>query len=343
MLVLGIEASCDESAISIVEDGQNILCNAIFSQTEIHKEFGGVFPEYASRSHIEKLLVVLCEALKKSDVSLEEIDLIAVSQNPGLIGSLHMAMAMAKSLSLALKIPYIAVNHIHAHLISPMIARMHEARFPTLGVVLSGGHTFLALMHTPLKYDIIGTTIDDAIGEAFDKVGVLLGLSYPAGSELEKIALKGNITTFNFKPCKVKGNAYNFSFSGLKTKVLYSLKGQNAQGKIIEDIDKQTLSDAAKSFQHAALVDIVEKALKACKNYNLTQIFLGGGVTNNTYLRDMFDRFSPPTFQLFFPQKGLCEDNGAMIAALGYYQYIENSEPSPLSLRPEPNKVLCLN
>lgn len=343
MLVLGIESSCDESAISIVKDGQKIIINEIYSQYEIHKKFGGVFPEYASRSHLEKLLIILKNALKGSNLTLKDLNLITVSQKPGLIGSLHMGLSLAKSLSIALKIPYKAVNHIHAHLISAMIGREDLLQFPALGVTISGGHTFLALMKNRTEYSIIGSTIDDAVGEAFDKVAKLLGLGYPGGPKVEEMAKYGDPQAFNFIPCRVKNKPYNFSFSGLKTKVLYTLRGQNAQnnGEIL--LKKEKFKDLAASFQMCALTDILKKSIKACIDFNLKQVFLGGGVANNHLLRQLFDRFSPPTLKVFFPQKGLCEDNGAMIAALGFYQFMQEGIESSLNLNPQPtSKLTCI-
>ena len=224
MLVLGIETTCDETAAAVVEDGSKILSNIIFSQIHLHQKFGGVFPELASRSHVDKILLAIDESLKKANITLSDIDVIAVANRPGLIGSVLIGLNAAKALSLSLKKPFIGINHIEAHLYAAMMESINNLIFPALGVVISGGHTKLLKILDIGKYEDIGTTIDDAIGESFDKVASILDLRYPGGPEVEKLAKLGDSTKYKFKAGKVDKNPFNFSFSGLKTKVLYTKK-----------------------------------------------------------------------------------------------------------------------
>ena len=230
MLVLGIESTCDETSCAIVKDGKAILSNIVFSQAEMHEEYGGVVPELACRRHVEVMLPVLKKALQEADVALSEIDLIAVAHGPGLIGALLLGVNTAKSLSLALDIPYVGVNHVEAHLYAALMSQPHPGNFPYLGVVISGGHTALVKMKSYTNFELIGQTQDDALGEAFDKVAKIVDVPYPGGPNIEKLALKGDPLAYAFKPAKLKDRAFDFSFSGLKTRVLYAVKGQNNQG-----------------------------------------------------------------------------------------------------------------
>lgn len=311
MKVLGIETSCDETAVSIVEDGKKILINLVASQAEIHKAFGGVFPEMASRAHIDRLLPLIEEATKE-----HEIDLIAVANGPGLLGALLMGVTAAKALAYGWNRPLVGVNHVEAHLYAAMMEV--DPVFPSLGIVISGGHTFLAKMTGVCDYEVLGTTVDDAVGEAFDKVASLLGYPYPGGPEIEKVAKSGDPLKYPFKGGQVKGRPLDFSFSGLKTNVLYKVKGANCDRKgptIIEESEKKHI---AASFQKAALEDILNKALKAAKTFDCKGIYLGGGVTQNGELRRLFENAPYP---VFWPPKGLSLDNAAMIAGLGYHLY----------------------
>ncbi len=311
MKVLGIETSCDETAVAIVEDGKKILVNLVASQADVHKVYGGVFPEIASRHHIDRLLPLIEEATKD-----HEIDLIAVANGPGLMGSLLMGVTAAKALAYGWDKPLVGVNHVEAHLYASMMEV--NPTFPALGVVISGGHTFLAKMTGICEYEILGTTVDDAIGEAFDKVAALLGYPYPGGPEIEKLARSGDKTSYSFKGGKVKGRPLDFSFSGLKTNVLYKVKGANSNRKgptIIEESEKKHI---AASFQEAAFQDLFGKSLKAAETFNCQGIYLGGGVTQNGRLRELFET-SP--YPVFWPPKGLGLDNGAMIGGLGYHLY----------------------
>jgi len=311
MKVLGIETSCDETAVAVVEDGKKILVNLVASQADIHEAYGGVFPEIASRHHIDRLLPLVEKAIG----IVGEIDLIAVANGPGLMGALLMGVTAANTLGFGWNKPVVGVNHVEAHLYAAMMEV--DPVFPSLGVVISGGHTFLAKMEGITSYEILGTTVDDAAGEAFDKVAALLGYPYPGGPHIEKLAREGNSEKYPFRGGRVKGRPLDFSFSGLKTNVLYSVKGANCTKHAPTVIDEEEKKHIAASFQRAALEDIVKKALKAAETFPCKGIYLGGGVTQNERLRQLFKNLSP--YSLFWPPKGLGLDNAAMIAGLGYH------------------------
>ena len=331
MLVLGIETTCDETAASIVEDGENILSHVVFSQADIHKNFGGVFPEVASRSHVKKILPIIDQTLSKANINPSNIDLIAVASGPGLIGSLLIGVNVAKTLSLAWKKPLIGVNHIEAHLYAAMMGKLSSVSFPSLGVVISGGHTMILAINDLGDYQILGQTIDDAIGEAFDKVATILGLSYPGGPHIELLAQRGNPLSYPFKSGRVKNNPYDFSFSGLKTKVLYTAKGQKAGKNSPFLLDESEKAHIAASFQYTAFSDLIKKSLLAAKDYNFSSIYLGGGVSNNKKLKEMF--FSTSPIPCHFPIAGLSMDNAAMIAGLGYQKFFKTKIGDNLSLQ----------
>ncbi len=325
MRVLGIETTCDETACAVVEDGKKILTNVIATQVDLHALYGGVFPELACRRHFDVLIPILGQALS----GIGEIDLIAVAKGPGLVGALLLGVHTAKALSLAWNKPFVGVSHVDAHLYSAIMG-CERPEFPALGVVASGGHTFLALMRSVTEYDILGQTVDDAVGEAFDKVAALLGLPYPGGPQIEQLALQGNPSLFPFKPGVVKKNRFDFSFSGLKTNVLYTVKGQNSDKKAANQIREEDKPHIAASFQETALQDIASKAFKAADQYGCKMIFLGGGVTQNNRLRHLFQSSKIP---VFWPLPGLSLDNAAMIAGLGYHVFIKrNNQGDPLDL-----------
>ena len=331
MNVLGIETTCDETACSVVVSGKTILSNVISSQIGIHKNFGGVFPELASRSHLENLLPILDLSLQKANLTPQDIDLIAVAKAPGLIGSINIGLNAAKALSLIWNIPFVGVNHVEAHLYAAMMTNNHLS-FPSLGVVLSGGHTFIVKILDIGSYELLGTTVDDALGEAFDKVGNLLGLPYPGGPEIEKLAEAGSVDKFKFKSGVVKGKPFHFSFSGIKTNVLYSLKGANAGKNSPCKILEEEKKDIAASFQRAVFSDVIQKTLKAAKLHGCKDIYLGGGVTSSQTLRDLFKTYENEYFQFFYPPSGLSLDNGAMIAGLGYHIYNAQKRSDSLDL-----------
>lgn len=332
MLVLGIESTCDETSCAVVADGKQILSNVVSSQIDLHEPFGGVVPELACRRHVDILLPILQESLRQANVTLPEIDLIAVAHGPGLIGALLIGLNAAKSLALALNKPFIGINHIEAHLYAAMMSQQELAPFPYLGVVISGGHTALIKIHNLGEYELLGQTVDDAIGEAFDKVAKMLNLPYPGGPQIEQLARLGNPSSYPFKPGKIKGRPLDFSFSGLKTKVLYTLKGQNLRnGEQTPPLSLQEQRNLAASFQYAALTDIVEKTLKAAEQHQCRTILFGGGVSNNQALRHLFAQASPAT-QYYWPGPGLSLDNAAMIAGLGFHQYHRQGKSDPYHL-----------
>ncbi|MEX1012892.1 MAG: tRNA (adenosine(37)-N6)-threonylcarbamoyltransferase complex transferase subunit TsaD [Waddliaceae bacterium] len=310
MIVLGIESTCDETGCAVVKDGREILSNLVASQINLHKRFGGVVPELACREHADLFIPLLNKALNEANVTLNQIDLIAVANGPGLIGALLVGLSAAKGLSFALKKPLIGVNHIEAHLYAAIMSAKEEIEYPCIGAVLSGGHTSLVLVKNIGEYELIGQTQDDAIGEAFDKVAKLLNLPYPGGPEVEKLAKKGNQAAFPLKSGTIKNRPFDFSFSGLKTGVLYASRKQTLTPQVREDL--------AASFQHTAFEDIISKTLKAAKQYQCNSVLLGGGVTNNQTLRNMF---AQTDLNLMWPTKELTLDNAAMIAGLGFHRY----------------------
>ena len=322
MIILGIESTCDETSASIVKNGKEILSLITASSADIHAEYGGVFPELACRHHIDVILPVIAEAIQKAKISKDQIDLISVANGPGLIGALLIGIQAAKGLAIAWQKPFIGINHVEAHLYAAMMD--HEPIFPALGVVLSGGHTLLLQIQDIGNYTAIGSTVDDALGEAYDKVAKLLDLPYPGGPHVENLAYKGDPHRYSFKAGNVKKSPFDFSFSGIKTSVLYTVKDQK-----LSVIDK---ANVAASFQEAALQDIVKKTELALQKFPETKaLYLGGGVCNNQRLRTLFkEKFE--RVSLHFPSKELSLDNAAMIAGLGYQKYLQNPISDSLTL-----------
>ena len=322
MNVLGIESTCDETSASIVKDGRQILSLVTASSADIHAQYGGVFPELACRRHIEAIIPVIQEALSKAKMTPNDIDLIAVAKGPGLVGALLIGMQAAKGLAIAWGKPLIGVNHVEAHLYAAMMDVKKPLPFPALGLVLSGGHTLLLKIQDVGEYTPIGTTVDDALGEAFDKVAILLGLPYPGGPHVEELALRGNPKSHPFRAGRVKRSPFDFSFSGIKTSVLYAVRDK-------KDLCPQEKADIAASFQEAALSDIVHKTKLALSNE--TAIYLGGGVCNNLRLRTLFAQ-QFPDLNIFWPPKDLCLDNAAMIGGLGFQKFLRNPSGDPLDM-----------
>lgn len=312
MLILGIESTCDETACALVKDGREILSNIVSSQVDLHAEFGGVVPELACRRHVEALIPVLDEALKAAGVTLDDVDAIAVAHSPGLIGALLIGINAAKALAFSLKKPFIGINHIEAHLYASIMSSSTELQFPALGIVLSGGHTSLMHLTSPHQSTIIAKTVDDAVGEAFDKVAKILGLSYPGGPEIERLALAGDPTRFSFKAGRVKESPLDFSFSGLKTAVLYA-------SRKLPTITYQDQCDLAAGFQQTAFSDVLQKTLQAARLHQCQTLLFGGGVTNNKKLRNLFEK-EALGYRLLWPAAGLSLDNAAMIAGLGFHK-----------------------
>lgn len=334
MLVLGIESTCDETAAAVVEDGSHILSNVVYSQTELHKPFKGVIPELACRKHLDVLIPVIDQALKEANVGLSDIDVIAAARGPGLIGALLIGLNTAKALALSLQKPFLGINHLEAHLYASMMPQFPQS-FPCLGIILSGGHTALVHIDAIGSYRILGSTVDDAIGEAFDKVASLLGLPYPGGPFIENLAKDGDPYKYSFKAGKVKKNPLDFSFSGLKTNVMYAIKGQNKTKHAPTLLSDDEKKDIAASFQRTAFSDIVNKTLLATDHFPYKGLIFGGGVCNSRALKKMFEEAFVDMPQ-YWPGKGMASDNAAMIAGLAYHQFQEEHQQDSYFLKALP-------
>jgi N6-L-threonylcarbamoyladenine synthase len=310
--ILAIETSCDETAAAVIEDGTTILSNIIASQIDLHAQFGGVFPEVASRRHIEVIHPVVAQALEEAHMGLDDLDCIAVTQGPGLVGSLLVGVNMAKGLALGRSKPLLGINHIEGHIYSLWLTEAApKIEFPILTLVVSGGHTELYLMIGHGRYQHLGGTLDDAAGEAFDKVGRLLGLPFPGGPAIDKAAKSGNAQAFNF-PRAVMDDGFNFSFSGLKTAVMRQTQKYRP--------DRLPVNDLAASFQAAVVDALVTKTERAAMTYGVTAVHLAGGVSANSALRQaMKARLNIP---VRYPPPILCTDNAAMIGAAAHWQFV---------------------
>ncbi|NYB75157.1 tRNA (adenosine(37)-N6)-threonylcarbamoyltransferase complex transferase subunit TsaD [Sedimentibacter hydroxybenzoicus DSM 7310] len=334
VLILAIESSCDETACSVIENGRNILSNIISSQIEIHKEYGGVVPEVASRKHIENISDVVNEAIIKANVSCDQIDAVAVTYGPGLVGALLVGVNYAKGLSYAWNKPLIGVNHIEGHICANFIENK-DLEPPFVCLVASGGHTHLIYINDYGKYEIMGKTRDDAAGEAFDKVARAIGLGYPGGPLIEKKAKEGNETAINFPRAVIDEDTLDFSFSGLKSAVLNYI--HNKQQKNEEIIAE----DVAASFQQAVVDVLVMKTMKAAKLKNCKTVALAGGVASNSSLREALEKECKKNNYVFLkPSSILCTDNAAMIGCAAYYKYLKK-EFSDASLNAIPNLKLA--
>jgi len=323
-LILGLESSCDETAAALVADGKTVLSSVVASQDKLHEKYGGVVPEIAARAHIENILPVLTETLDRAQVTVEQIDAIAVANCPGLAPALLIAVTAAKTLALAWSKPLIAINHLHSHLQSVMLENDDEqAFFPAIALVVSGGHTSIYRCNSPVDLDLIGYTIDDAAGEAFDKVATILNLPYPGGPALEKLALRGNPQAVDFPRTYLEKNSLNFSFSGIKTAVLYHCRGQNMLGENrVEQMSDKEKADIAASFQAAMIEVLVNKVFRASQQVNAKTVLLGGGVAANQTLRNHLEnKCLEAGLRLVVAPKKYCTDNAAMVAGLGYYKY----------------------
>lgn len=315
ILILGIESSCDETAAAVIRNGREVLSNIISSQIELHKLYGGVVPEIASRKHIEKINQVIEEALEEADTTLEEIDAIAVTYGPGLVGALLVGVAEAKAISYATGKPLVGVHHIEGHVSANYIEHL-DLEPPFLCLIVSGGHTHLVIVKDYGEYEIIGRTRDDAAGEAFDKVARAIGLGYPGGPKIDKLAKEGNKDAIAFPRAKIEGSPYDFSFSGVKSAVLNHINSCQMKG---EEVNR---ADVAASFQEAVVDVLVQRAITAGKDYHIEKIALAGGVASNSALREgMKKACEKEGFQLYYPSPIYCTDNGAMIGVAGYYEY----------------------
>ncbi|MCR5602910.1 MAG: tRNA (adenosine(37)-N6)-threonylcarbamoyltransferase complex transferase subunit TsaD [Lachnospiraceae bacterium] len=333
ILVLAIESSCDETAAAVVRNGREVMSNIISSQIDIHTIYGGVVPEIASRKHIEKINQVIEQALKDADVRLDDIDSIAVTYGPGLVGALLVGVAEAKAISFATGIPLIGVHHIEGHICANYIEHK-ELEPPFVSLVVSGGHTHLVKVVDYGVYEILGRTRDDAAGEAFDKVARAIGLGYPGGPKIDKVSKKGNAEAIEFPRAKVRDGEYDFSFSGLKSAVLNYLNSEKMAGREI------VVADVAASFQKAVTDVLVEHSMNALDAYGFTKFALAGGVASNSALRAaMKEACEDKGIELYYPSPVFCTDNAAMIGVAGYYEYIKGVR-SDLTLNAVPNLKL---
>ncbi|MDD5005913.1 MAG: tRNA (adenosine(37)-N6)-threonylcarbamoyltransferase complex transferase subunit TsaD [Candidatus Omnitrophica bacterium] len=319
MYVLGIETSCDETAASVVYKGRKICSHIIASSIKLHAKYGGVIPEIASRAQLEYINFVVDRAIKKSGVKIGDLDLIAVTKGPGLIGSLLVGISFAKALSFANKIPIIGVDHVQSHIYAPFLSsngHKQSPKFPFVGLIVSGGHTSLYYFKNFDKFEVLGETLDDAAGEAFDKVAKLLRLGYPGGPLVEKIAQGGNHKAYNFG-CSNNGNL-NFSFSGVKTAVLYKIRDIERIGML----SRKQASDLAASFQQSVVASLVDKAITAALRKKAKDLVVGGGVAANKYFRAQLRKQAENKgIKVFIAENRLCTDNASMVAGLGYQLY----------------------
>jgi len=331
MLILGIESSCDETAGAICNDGE-IISNVVLSQI-IHKQFGGVIPEIASREHDSQITTIIHKALEKANISLSDIEAIAVTFGAGLMGALLVGLNFAKGLSIALKIPYIGVNHLEGHLYASFIS-YPQMKYPYLCLLVTGGHTQIWEVQSPGEYILHSTTVDDAAGEAFDKGACILGLTYPGGPEIEKMAQNGDPEKYNFPIPKVKSNPLNFSFSGLKTALLYKIREMPNN-----DIENNKCNLAA-SYQEAIIKSLLQRLTQVIALTGINQISIVGGVAANKRFRKLSEKLKDDLItEIYFPTSEYCTDNAAMIAIAGY-EKLKKGIYSPLSLKANPNLPL---
>lgn len=322
--ILAIESSCDEMSVAILKDKRELLCNVVASQIDTHRLYGGVVPEIASRMHVECVSTVLKTALNEAQIDMKEIDAIAVTKGPGLVGSLHVGMQAAKTLALAYHKPLIGVHHIAGHIYANEL--VEDIEYPCLCLVVSGGHSELVYMKSEFSFEVIGQTLDDAIGEAYDKVGRILHLPYPGGPVIDRLARAGKHTYA--LPLPLNDESYHFSFSGLKSAIINLCHNATQRG---EEIIPE---DFARSFQDVALDVLISKTIKAAKDYNVKEIIVAGGVSANSGLREKLTKESP--IKVLFPPMKYCTDNAAMIASAGRIMF-ENQHFSSLDLSVKPS------
>jgi N6-L-threonylcarbamoyladenine synthase len=322
--VLGIETSCDETAIAVVQDGRRILANVVSSQVELHARYGGVVPELASRQHLQAMVPVLDQALHEASVVLEEIDVIAVTHGPGLAGALLVGLNFAKAMALAISRPLVAVNHLEGHIYAAWLERGPEPEFPALALIVSGGHSDVVLIEGHGRYQRLGETVDDAAGEAFDKVARLLGLGFPGGPAIERLAAEAGVKAGRLPRARLE-RPYDFSFSGLKTKVQRIVRGEEGEAP--------PSAALAAAFQESVVDSLVTKAVQAATDHAVREIVLAGGVAANSQLRSVLAERSP--VPVVVPPPVLCTDNGAMIATAGYQRLLDG-QTSGLDLDIDP-------
>ncbi len=318
VLLLAIETTCDETGAAVLEgtgdprDVPTIRSSVVSSQIDLHERFGGVVPEIAARAHVRQIMPVIDEALRRANVSLDQVGAVAVATRPGLVGALIVGLTAAKALALALDVPLVTVDHLEGHLYACQLAFPDREVYPCVGLVVSGGHTHLFVCRGPLEVEQLGGTIDDAAGEAFDKVASLLGLGYPGGPLIEKIARNGNPKAYRFPRSFLHDDRIAFSFSGLKTAVLYAIKGQDGKNDAVS-LTEQAQADVAASFQEAVVDALIGKTRQALRNTGLKRLGIGGGVAANGRLREKLEQMAKrERIELFIPPMALCTDNAAM-------------------------------
>ena len=333
MLVLGIETSCDETSAALVADGKTIISNVIATQLDLLRKYGGVVPEIAARRHTELIGYVIKEALDKAEKTLDDVEAVAVTARQGLIGCLLVGVAAAKSISYSRRLPLIGLHHIEGHIYANRLSNPGIA-FPHVCLTVSGGHTMLLYVADGNRYELLGTTLDDAAGEAFDKIAKFLGLDFPGGPVIDKLSREGNATAYRFPRPMLRNKTYDFSFSGLKTSVINMFKDKVAAGK------KLPLADIAASFQEAVVDVLVTKTLRAAGEKGVSTISVTGGVSANSRLRSAFEETCvAKNIAVYFPSLSLCTDNAAMIAAAGHARLMRG-EVSDLRLNVVPNSPL---
>ncbi len=327
--ILGIETSCDETAAAVVVDGHEVLSSVVSSQVDLHARFGGVVPEIASRAHVELLTPVIARALIEAGIDDDHVDAVAATVGPGLIGALLVGVSAAKTLALVWDVPFVAVNHLEAHLYAALLEDP-ELELPVVVLLVSGGHTLLVLMEGHGQYRVLGSTIDDAAGEAFDKVARYLGLGYPGGPAIDAIAMEGDPNAIAF-PRAIMDDGYDFSFSGLKTSVVNHVRKH----------PEVATEDVAASFQEAVVDVLVTKARRAARDHGAKGLCLAGGVAANSQLRErLLDACVADGLRAFLPSRSMCTDNAAMVAAAGWYR-LQSDGPSPLDTGASPNLRLA--
>lgn len=333
MLTLAIETSCDETSCAVIKDGREVLSNIISSQIDIHKQFGGVVPEVASRKHIESINNIVEEALREAEIGFKDIDLVGVTRGPGLVGALLIGVSTAKALAYGLDKPIVGVNHIEGHVCANYIEHKN-LKPPFTCLIVSGGHTYLLQVNGYTDYELIGRTRDDAAGEAFDKVARSIGLPYPGGPMIDKLSKQGNAYAIDFPRVMLEKDSYDFSFSGLKTSVLNYLNNKSQKN---EDI---VVEDVAASFQQAVLDVLVDKSFRLAKEKGSDKLVIAGGVAANSALREMMEkRGREENVDIFYPSRTLCTDNAAMIGSAAYFNY-QAGNKSDLNFKVVPNLSL---
>ena len=329
MKVLAIETSCDDTSAAVLLDGRKILSNVVSSQMVIHQKYGGVVPELASRRHIETIVPVVTETMEQARVKLTDIEGIAVTQGPGLVGSLLVGLSFAKSLAFSTGIPFVGVNHIEAHLSAIFLEGETPPKFPFVGLVVSGGHTSLFQVDGFGKFRRVGQTRDDAAGEAFDKVAKLLGLGYPGRPVIDELSQKGNSKAIRFPRPSLGKNSFDFSFSGLKTAVVNYVKSHPMP---VEGYSESLIRDIVSSFQEAVVEVLVKKTFQAAQHLGLKRVVLSGGVAANQHLRQRIkEEASQHKLRIYIPSPPFCTDNAAMVGVVGY-EYLNRGIRSPFSL-----------